>query len=316
MKNRDALFALINDNKKLKTVEMAPILSSYRSTIFDDNNLKSILWTIETKMSDDTRFSSLKSAIEKNFNAYLWEIQKMYDENVKILAYFDTEYPSKLKTIKNPPFTLFHKGKLLDFSKCIAIVGTRNLSHYGHKKTREISGELASKKFTIVSGLARGVDTEAHCGALDANGKTIAVLPGDIFNIYPQENESLSRDIVENGAILSDISPLEKLTKLRFIERNRITSGLADCIVIIETMESGGTFQQVNVAKEQGKKIFVLYPRERDVDSLKGFNKLVSLGAEPFESVDTIINFLNNPKLASINKKIVQNLSLFNIKND
>ena len=123
-----------------------------------------------------------------NFEAYAIIINELKLKNVTILPFYDDKYPQLLKNISNPPLVLFHKGSLMDFSNCIAVVGTRNLSHYGHKMARKLSQELALEGYTIVSGLAKGTDTEAHCGALDVGGKTIAIMANDITEIYPAEN--------------------------------------------------------------------------------------------------------------------------------
>jgi DNA processing protein len=169
---------------------------------------------------------------------------------------------------------------------------------------------FAEKGFVIVSGFARGVDTEAHLGALDNSGKTIAVLPSGVLDIYPKENLKLAEDIIINGALISEISSLERINKTRFIDRNRITSGISKCVVVIESNEDGGTLQQVNIARNQGRRVFVLQPRDTDPDAIRGFNKIISLGGEPFATPDEILKMLIQ-NTESSTKTFHQNLSLF-----
>ena len=156
---------------------------------------------------------------------------------------------------------------------------------------------LARKGHTIVSGLAKGIDTEAHCGALDVNGKTIAVLGTRINDeIYPKENSRLAEDILKSGAILSDV-PLFQRIKYPFIKRNRITSGISMCLVVIEFGSSGGTFTQVTHAIKQGRKVFVVKPKNKDIISMKGYTESIKKGAVSFKSGKEITDYLESGKL-------------------
>jgi DNA processing protein len=300
------LMALINDKYRNKEKELFEIMDQFGA----NNNIDDLI-TIFNRLST-TNAAKIENEIDKNLDAYKWEISKLIASNVNIFSYFSDNYPKLLAKIKNPPLVLYHKGSLLNFEKCIAIVGTRNLSHYGHKMTHKISYLLANNGFSIVSGLARGVDTEAHLGALDANGKTIAVLPSSILDIYPKENTKLVEDILTNGAIISEISSLEKIQKNRFIERNRITSGISECVIVIETSDTGGTMHQIRIAKDQNKKIFVLKPQHGNLDALRGYNEILSCGGVAFESPEEILELLRRPFGKSfVEKKVSQNLSLF-----
>jgi len=160
----------------------------------------------------------------------------------------------------------------------------------------EISGIIAENGYKIVSGLARGTDTEAHCGALDVDGKTIAILAGHIDEVYPKENLKLVSDIVKSGAVFSEISTFEKTHKARFIERNRLTSGISECLIVIESNGNGGTLQQINLAVKQGRKVFAMEPLKTDTQATEGFKKFIKLGATPFDSPDVILEFLKNKK--------------------
>ncbi len=223
-------------------------------------------------------------------------IKNLQDSGIKIFTYIDETYPQYLRTIDDPPMILFHRGKLTNFDNCIAIVGTRNPTHFAHKKARELARVLARRGYTIVSGLARGIDTEAHCGALDVNGKTIAVLGTKINEeIYPKENSRLSEDISKSGAILSE-APLFQYIKDPFIKRNRITSGISKCLVVIEFGSSGGTLTQVNHALKQGRKVFVLKSKVKDKIAMDMYTESINNGAVPFKSNKEIIDFLKLDK--------------------
>ena len=233
-------------------------------------------------------------------------INSLLNSGVSILTYLDEEYPPQLRKIPDPPVVLFHKGKLRKFDKCIAIVGSRNPSHYARKKAREIARVLARNKYTIVSGLARGIDTEAHCGALDVNGKTIAVLGTKINDeIYPKENSRLAEDIMRSGAIISEAPLFQQSKNTWFIRRNRITSGISLCLIVIEFGSTGGTFTQVEHAINQGKPIFVLKPkRKSDELAMKGYNEAIEKGAIPITSGKEILKYLETleENITSLNK--------------
>jgi DNA processing protein len=293
------LWALINDRKQMNKKEVLDVITKFGSidNIFDNYDL------IKSKEINKNYLKILERIINfikvrpENIELYENEIIRLRASSVNFIPFFSEIYPRKLKFIPDPPLLLYHKGKILDFGNSVAIVGTRNLSHYGHKRAREISSEIASKGYTIVSGLARGTDTEAHCGALDSGGKTIAVLAGHIEDIFPKENEKLALDIISSGAIISEISPLEQTHKGRFIERNRLTSGISECVIVIESEGQGGTFHQVNLAISQGRTVFVMEPKKNDERSIRGFREFLRAGAKPFHSCGTILEYLSKHEM-------------------
>ncbi len=304
MINELPFLALINDKQEFKNKELIIFFSELNSIEdFFTQPHQSIEIRNNPKYSNiSEKLSSLIELYSKtNFLAYKDEIKRLENSGVNLIPFYSEKYPRKLKDIPNPPFLLYHKGKLMNFNHCVAIVGTRNLSHYGHKRAREISGIIAKNGYTIVGGLARGTDTEAHCGALDVGGKTIAVLAGHIEDIFPKENLKLASDIIESGAILSEISTMGMIHKGRFIDRNRITSGISECLIVIESNGSGGTYHQVNWAIEQGRKVFVMKPLDTDKQANQGFIEFIKLGAVPFDSPDIILNFLNGNKIEPFN---------------
>ena len=299
MNNELAILALINDKHKFKKKELIDFFSGL-------NSIENFFMNPPDSMEiqNDQRYSKISKKItsmlelysETDFEAYKNEILRVEHSGINLITYYSENYPEKLRDISNSPFLLYHKGELMEFTNCVAIAGTRNLSHYGHQRTREISGIIAENGYKIVSGLARGTDTEAHCGALDVGGKTIAVLAGHIDDVYPKENLKLVSDIVKSGAVFSEISTLEKTHKSRFIERNRLTSGISECLIVIESNGSGGTLQQINLAVKQGRKVFVMEPLKTDKQATEGFKKFIKLGATPFDSPDVILEFLKNKK--------------------
>jgi len=213
---------------------------------------------------------------------------------VRLIRYIDEEYPQYLKDgLNNPPLLLFQKGRLLNFDNCVAVAGTRDCSWYGRQMTRRIAKAIASEGYTVVSGLARGTDEWAHFGALEARkGKSIAVLPW-MQPVYPAEHSILLDNLMENGAAISELldKPSGGMAKAKFVQRNRITSGISCCLVAMESGEEGGTAHQVKIAINQGRKVFVLKPKSNEKFK-KGFKKFVDIGASPLKDVKDVLKYL------------------------
>jgi len=217
------------------------------------------------------------------------------------LRYVDKIYPTSLKdlgkSLDGPPLVLLHKGSLYNFDDCVAIVGTRESSHYGHVMARKLAKTIAKSGYTIVSGLARGTDTEAHCGALEVpRGKTIAVLAW-MNPIYPPENVELAKDIVARGTLLSEsyLKPSSKFGRLtpgKFVERNRITSGISRCVIAVESGKEGGTVHQVRIALSQGRKVFAVKPKSGNQRAKEGYKIFLDMGATPINSAKPVLDFL------------------------
>jgi len=236
--------------------------------------------------------------IKKNTNIEEYRRNKIEldQSGIRIIRYIDDSYPANLKEReKLPPSVLYHKGTLLDFDNCVAIIGARNSSHYGRQKAREMAKNLAERGYTIVAGLALGIDTEAHCGALDGGGNTIAVIP-NIIKIAPSTNERLAEDISRHGALLSSGSSFTEVKKGKYVKRNKIISGLSKCLIVAEaSSQSMGTYHQVDFAIRQGLKVFVLKPSDGDAQAYGGFKKFLNMGAIPFSSVDEVVAYLDSP---------------------
>lgn len=246
---------------------------------------------------DDKSIRKLSKRLKDTEIEELREYLRYLDqEGIKLIRYVDKEYPEALKTdIDNPPLMLFHKGSLLNLEGCVAISGTRNCSLYGRHMARSLAKALATEGYTVVSGLARGTDEWAHSGALEVSkGKSLAVLAW-MKPIYPREHTALLNDILKRGAAISELlrKPFNRSARGKFVQRNRIISGISSCLVALESKEEGGTVHQVRIAISQGRKVFALKPRGNR-EFKKGFKKFVDMGASPMNSSKDVLSFLRN----------------------
>lgn len=200
-------------------------------------------------------------------------------------------YPDKLKTIKNYPKKLFMRGNInLLKEKSIAIVGSRECTSYGFYKAYEFAKELSKKGICIISGLAQGIDTAAHLGAMHQRGRTIAVLGTGLNNIFPKENKLLAKSIIKNdGLIISEYELYEEKKSENFPKRNRIMSGLSNGILVIEAKSKSGTLITARYAKEQRKKVFCI-PGNIDSINSSGTNNLIKNGAKLVTDIDEILS--------------------------
>jgi len=233
----------------------------------------------------------------------------------RIVTFWDAEYPDPLKKIFDPPAFLFVLGSITaDDIYAIAIVGTRTPTTYGKIIAEKFSTQLAGMGLTIVSGLARGIDTAAHTAALKAGGRTLAVIGSGIDVIYPSENKRLAERISHKGAILSEYEMGAKPDAVNFPRRNRIISGLALGTVIVETTESGGAMITASTALDQNREVFAV-PGPITESRSRGTNLLIKEGrAKLVEQVDDIVSELQTklrPRLRTEEKKIEIPLSLF-----
>jgi len=189
--------------------------------------------------------------------------------NVQIISKTDSKFPAPLRELHDCPQLLHVKGNLnILNSDCLAIVGTRNPTQFGKEKAGKLSAELVERGFTIVSGLAKGVDTAAHEGALKSNGYTIAILAHGLHTIYPAENRDLaSRILNQNGTLISEYPWNTSLLPRYLVERDRIQSGMSFGIMVIETGVKGGTMHTVKNCKKQNRLLMVLHhPKEYDTE--------------------------------------------------
>jgi DNA processing protein len=240
----------------------------------------------------------LSDALINELRAYPWrehaekELAKARDAGVTIITMDDAAYPGHLKNAPDPPLYLYIKGALVpDDANAVAIVGTRKPTHYGLTMTHRIAYELASAGLTIVSGMARGIDTQAHRGALAAKGRTIAVLGCGIDVAYPPENRKLMEQIGCSGAIVAENPFGTKPEAGYFPARNRIISGLAQGTVIIEAAEDSGSLITAEYTLKQGRKLFAL-PGNIGSPNSRGPNNLIKEGALLVERAEDILKAL------------------------
>lgn len=221
------------------------------------------------------------------------EIQEKYDILKKKGIYFlcqeDSIFPETLKHIYNPPFGLYYKGKFPDYRKItIAIVGARTCSNYGKEVALSFGKELSKNGIQIISGLARGIDSYSHIGALETENGTFGVLGCGIDICYPAENIELYINMQKNGGIISEYAPGVYGRPGFFPMRNRLISGMSDGILVVEAREKSGSLITANLGLEQGKMIFAIPGRIED-DLSKGCNQLIKMGAELVESPEDIL---------------------------
>lgn len=220
------------------------------------------------------------------------ELSLIEKNKIKIITLLDKEYPAALKSIATAPLVLYVRGELLP-QDCfaIAIVGSRMASFYGIKAAERLSRELSYRGFTIVSGMARGIDTAAHRGALNSGGRTIAVLGCGLDIVYPPENKKLSNEIIKQGAVISEF-PLGTLPeKFNFPIRNRIISGLSLGTVVVEAAKRSGALITANYSLDQGKEVFAV-PGHIDSPTSQGTHQILKNGAKLAESADDILEEL------------------------
>lgn len=218
----------------------------------------------------------------------------------RIIALWDEEYPSALKKIYDPPPLLFLRGALRQIDgSSIAVVGTRHPSSYGSLIAERFAAELARRGVTVVSGLARGIDTHAHAAALRAGGRSVAIIGSGIDVIYPAENKTLAARIEESGAIVSEYEMGTKPDAVNFPRRNRIISGMTLGTLIVETGIGGGAMITASTALDQNREVFAI-PSALGEKGPSGTNRLIKEGkALLTESVDDILAELG-PRLRGI----------------
>ena len=233
-------------------------------------------------------------SFRKNFNLekYLEDLEK---EKIKVVTLLDKDYPSLLKEIADPPFLFYLKTNLTIkdcfSSPCLAIVGSRKITSYGRVVTQKLTTDLVKKGFTIVSGLARGVDVCAHQTTLNNKGKTLAVLGSGLNYIYPRQHLRISREIINQGALISEF-PLDQTPKPgNFPIRNRIISGLSLGIVVTQAAKRSGTSIIASCAGDQGREVFAVPGPITSIYS-EGTSQLLKKGAKLVTQVSDIIEEL------------------------
>ena len=234
----------------------------------------------------------LQLSLAKESTGVQSQLELCRQNDIQIITRSDSNYPKPLAEIYDPPNLLFCRGELLDIDQvAIAIVGTRHASNYGRAIATRLATGLAMAGFTIVSGLARGIDAAAHRAALAAGGRTVAVLGGGLLKMYPPEHAQLAKEIEKSGAVLSESLPMQPPKSGSFPRRNRIVTGLCLGVIVVEAGERSGALISARMAMEQGREVFAV-PGRVDSRMSRGCHRLISDGAKLVESIDDVLEEL------------------------
>jgi DNA processing protein len=231
------------------------------------------------------------------------ECARVESAGIRIVDFLSEEYPKVLLEIPDPPPFFYVKGSLEAIEPALAVVGSRRATAYGIMTTKRLAGELAENGVTVVSGMARGVDTAAHRGALDRGGKSVGVLGCGIDVIYPPENRGLFAEMATNGALISEF-PMGTLPLAEnFPRRNRIISGLSRGVLVVEAAEKSGSLITAEYALEQGREVFAV-PGNINSSGSRGANRLIKQGAKLVDTVEDILE-----EMPRINPPVVKGAS-------
>lgn len=221
----------------------------------------------------------------------VWE--RVHSLGIQVLTWEDEAYPRRLKEIDQPPPVLYLRDNLQPEDEwAVAIVGTRGITAYGRQVTAEIASVLARRGVTVISGLARGVDAEAHKATLNAGGRTLAVLGSGVDQIYPPEHRQLADQIIASGALMSDYAPGTPPDGVNFPPRNRIISGLSMAVIVIEAGERSGALITAEFAADQGREVFAV-PGNINAPKSVGCNRLIHQGARPLLTPEDVLESLD-----------------------
>ncbi len=217
------------------------------------------------------------------------ELRLAAEHGLAVLTEADADYPRPLRQIHDPPGVLFRRGQAQPQDElAVAIVGTRHATRYGLAQAERLAASLARTGFTVVSGLARGIDAAAHRGALSAGGRTIAVLASELLEIYPPEHEKLAEEVAASGYILSEAPPRMVPLSGAFPQRNRIISGLSVGTIVVEAPDRSGALITARHAYEQGREVFAV-PGPVDSRVSRGCHALIRDGAKLVETIDDVL---------------------------
>ncbi len=253
-------------------------------------------WEAPAQQLRDIGFPSpvVKSLLEVRDQVDLEQVwAQILEKDINLIVLEDDAYPMRLRQIDQPPPVLYTIGELTPQDEwAVAIVGTRKATHYGQQAAEETAAFLAQNGVTVVSGLARGIDSIAHRAALDAGGRTIAVLGSGVDRIYPAENRNLAQTMSSRGAVISDYPLGTPPEAGNFPPRNRIIAGLSIAVVVVEAGERSGASITANYALEQGREVFAV-PGNIYSPQSKGTNRLIRNGAHPLLAPEDLLEVLN-----------------------
>jgi DNA processing protein len=237
------------------------------------------------KVAEEIRKGPVEKVVQKELNL-------LREVGGRVITFKDEEYPNRLREIYDPPPLLYIRGELKKEDEfAVSIVGSRKTTPYGRWFTERVGHELARQGVTIVSGMARGIDSLAHWGAISGGGRTIAVLGCGVDVIYPSENRNLFTKIIEHGAILSEFSMGSPPEGGHFPRRNRIISGLSLGVVVVQASEKSGSLITAGYALEQGREVFAV-PGNVGTEGSRGTHRLIKEGAKLVETSEDILEEL------------------------
>lgn len=285
----NALIAAVNDHQPANRLGVANFLSQLNKehdlSEVSQSELVEYLQAL-SKMGDDSRsknaskvLKALKSTDLSYYESYIEEVE---NDGVRFITIFGNDYPDRLIRINDPPLALYVKGDLSSLENGVAVVGTREANEKRIEFAKKIATGLVDLGYPVVSGMASGIDTAAHEGALKSGGNTVAIFAGDVDTIYPGSNTELADRIRENGALVSEVSDNVELGRSRFVTRNRITSGISKAVIIGASGETGGTIHQAKFAVDQERRLLLYTPEMRDGQSP---SKIKNMGAIQFSSI-------------------------------
>ncbi len=232
------------------------------------------------------------------------ELELIHKYGCQVVTLYDAAYPSHLKQIDTPPFVLYVRGELMqEDALSVSLVGSRNAKDYGRKVSYRLSYQLAQRGLTVVSGFAKGIDTSAHRGAVEAGGRTIAVMGNGLSIIYPAANTDLAEKIAASGALISEFPMAARPKPRNFPRRNRIISGLTLGTVVVEASNRSGALITARLAAEQNREVFAV-PGEIFSELSTGTHKLINDGAKLLNSVDDLLNELPPYVLSQIQSEV------------
>ena len=276
----------LNQIEKIGDRRIYELIKHYESVenIFEEKekNLKEL---IEKKFKFKVNDFSKNEILDKAENI----IKKSKEHEIGILSLFDKEYPFNLKQIDNPPYILYYKGDLKKLRRnSVSIVGTRNPTKESKKYAFDIASKLSALNITVVSGMAKGIDKEAHLGAISSLVNTVAVLGNGIDIVYPSENVKVYNKLIESGIVISEFEVGRKPDRMNFPRRNRIISGLSYATIMAEASSKSGALITVDYALNQGREVYIA-PYDEKLKEYFGNHKLYKEGAKIINDVNDIL---------------------------
>ena len=307
----------LNQIEKIGDRRIYELIKHYESveSIFEDKekNLKEL---IEKKFKFKVNDFSKNEILDKAENI----IKKSEEHGIKILSLFDKEYPFNLKQIDNPPYILYYKGDLKKLRRnSVSIVGTRNPTNESKKYAFDIASKLSALNITVVSGMAKGIDKEAHLGAISSLVNTAAVLGNGIDIVYPSENVKVYNKLIESGIVVSEFEVGRKPDRMNFPRRNRIISGLSYATIMVEASSKSGALITVDYALNQGREVYIA-PYDEKLKEYFGNHKLYKEGAKIIYDITDILEdfdsiFSNDDDYLKMKLKYFEGGNISNEKN-